>query len=90
MKATTTIDEAGRLVVPKGIRDQLKLRPGTKLRGALAGDTIEISEQPAEPRISRGKDGMRVIAGWEGFDAAEAVRDARERQIRQLEPPDNG
>jgi AbrB family looped-hinge helix DNA binding protein len=81
MSGTTTIDEAGRIVVPKAIREQMRLKAGTKLKVSLEADMLKICEEPIEPRISRRKDGMRVITGWAGYDAAQAVTEAREQQI---------
>jgi len=86
MTATLTLDKAGRLVLPKPIRDKLHLREGSKLRLDLMGDKLEISHAVPEVKIvKRGK--RRVVVGWEGFDAAKAVREMREDQVARLEAP---
>ena len=84
MTATLTLDKAGRLVLPKPVRDQLHLRAGSKLRLDLNGDEMKLTQEVPEVKIvKRGK--RRVVVGWEGFDAAKAVREMREEQVARLE-----
>ncbi len=78
MTATMTIDSAGRILLPKLMREKLKLRPGSKLKGDIVGDKIELEEELPAVKIVRGKRGLPVIMGWEGFDAAKAVREMHE------------
>ncbi len=78
-----TLDKAGRIVLPKALRDRLHLRAGSKLRAEIVGDRIQLSEDAAEARIEK-RGSRRVIVGWEGFDAAKAVREMREDQVRRL------
>ncbi len=86
MTATLTLDSAGRLVLPKPVRDKMHLRTGAKLRLDVVGDRMEITQEVPEVKIERrGK--RRVITGWEGFDAAKAVREMREDQTERLEAP---
>ena len=42
MNATVEIDKAGRIVVPKKLRDELKLVPGTRLRIERSGDRLTL------------------------------------------------
>ena len=48
---STTIDSAGRVVIPKEIRDDAGLESGTKLRIRLRGGLIEMESEPREVRI---------------------------------------
>ena len=57
-----TIDRAGRIVVPKSLRDALGLTPGTHLQMDLVGSHIEISSQASEAKIIEGPHGP-VVAG---------------------------
>lgn len=83
MTAMLTVDRAGRVVIPKTIREKMHLREGSRLRAELVGDRLEIRAEPAEVQIERrGK--RRVIVSWEGFDAAQAVREAREEHLNHL------
>jgi AbrB family looped-hinge helix DNA binding protein len=47
----TTIDAAGRIVVPKAIRQQAGLEPGTVLTVRLCEGRIEIEPAPRDVRI---------------------------------------
>lgn len=87
MTATLTIDKAGRLVLPKAMRDKLHLREGSKLKAEIVGDRIELEQDLPKTKIVRGKDGLPVVMGWEGFDAAKAVREMREDQMARLMAP---
>ncbi len=39
---TATLDKAGRIVLPKNLREKLHLKPGAKFRIEVVGDKIEI------------------------------------------------
>lgn len=86
MDATLVMDKAGRVVLPKPIRERMQLRTGARLRLEIVGDTLELTPEVPEVKVvRRGK--RRVIVGWEGFDAAKAVREMREDQVRRLDAP---
>jgi AbrB family looped-hinge helix DNA binding protein len=87
MKATLRMDKAGRIVIPKAFRQHWELQPGSMFTAEIIGDRIELREEIPQPNIVRSKNGRRVIVGWDGFDAAVAVQEARERQIKRLEAP---
>jgi AbrB family looped-hinge helix DNA binding protein len=84
MTATITLDSAGRLVLPKAIREKMHLQAGSKLRADLVGEKLEISmDVPEATIVKRGK--RRVITDWDGFDAAKAVREMRDAQVAKLD-----
>lgn len=87
MTAILTLDKAGRLVLPKPMREKLHLREGAKLKAEIVGDKIELEQETPEVKIVRKKGGRRVVVGWEGFDAAKAVREMREDQVERLLAP---
>jgi AbrB family looped-hinge helix DNA binding protein len=83
MNATLTVDKAGRVVIPKEVREKMHLREGSRLRLELVGDRLELRHEPVEVQLERrGK--RRVIVGWEGFDARQAVQEAREEHLDRL------
>jgi AbrB family looped-hinge helix DNA binding protein len=47
------IDTAGRIVVPKALRDELGLTPGTELEIAATDGRIEITPLPTTMRLHR-------------------------------------
>ena len=49
----TTIDKAGRLVVPKAIRDAAQLHPGTQVRFRLSGGCVQIEPAPLDVKLER-------------------------------------
>ncbi len=76
MTATITIDSAGRLVLPKPMRDALHLRPGSRLRAEIVGDRISLDADTGDLRVEkRGK--RRVVVGPPGFDAVKAIAESR-------------
>jgi len=79
----TTIDKAGRVVVPKPMRDELGLRGGAEIEIALVDGHIEIEPVASHIRLER-KDGRLVAMSDREMPAltAEMVRDVLE-QIRR-------
>ena len=49
----TTIDSAGRLVIPKEVRQQAQIRPGMPLEVRLREGRIEIEPAPLDITIAR-------------------------------------
>ena len=56
----TTIDHAGRLVVPKKIREEAGIQPGSELTIRVADGRIEIEPAPLEVRLV--KQGSLTVA----------------------------
>lgn len=84
MSTTITLGKAGRIVVPKSVRDLLHLREGSRLRLDVVADKLEVTPEADEVSIEkRGK--RRVVVGWKGFDAAKAVTAAREEYLERLD-----
>lgn len=82
MSATILIDAAGRLVLPKSVRDSLSLTGGDALRVDVVAGRIELTpvEAGRGPELVR-KRGMTVIARTGAtVDAARAVAAERHSQ----------
>lgn len=79
----TTIDAAGRVVIPKAIRDELGLTSGAELELTVVDRRIEI-ETPATPmRLEEREHGVAAVTDREmPVLTAENVRDALERSRR--------
>lgn len=84
----TTIDKAGRVVIPKPIRDRRRLAPGTEVEVVESGDRIELLlPDDREEAVLVEKDGRLVISATTGqpttLEETLALRDAlRERRLR--------
>lgn len=76
----TTIDSAGRIVVPKSLREELGLSAGQELELRAADGVLEI-EVPATPmRLERRRGDLVATADREMPDLApELVRETLER-----------
>jgi|BogFormECP03_OM3_1039632.scaffolds.fasta_scaffold22069_2 AbrB family looped-hinge helix DNA binding protein len=86
MNTTVTIDKAGRIVVPKPLRDKLQLQAGDSLELEDSGEEITLRPVRAKMRLHK-EDGMWVFTTGEPLpenlveDTMEAVRREREEQI---------
>ena len=79
----TTIDSAGRIVVPKRLREELGFKPGQTLELSAADGRLEI-EHPATP-MRLEKHGERLVAVADGpmpVLTSELVRETLERVRR--------
>lgn len=56
----TTIDNAGRIVVPKSLRAALRLRGGDEVEITLAGERIELAPAPRRVSLHKGPSGLLV------------------------------
>mgnify|MGYP000888585301 CR=1 FL=1 len=76
-----TIDAAGRLVIPKPVRKQLKLSAGTPLQLDVEDDTI-VLRHPTTPGALALDEGVLVLSGTLGepYD----FESMREDRIRSL------
>lgn len=82
----TTVDKAGRVVIPKPIRDRLRLVPGTAIEVVDTGDRIElIPPDDREAAVLVEKEGRLVISSdtdrtvtlEESLALRDAIRDGR-------------
>jgi AbrB family looped-hinge helix DNA binding protein len=56
----TTIDHAGRLVVPKSVRQQAGVRPGVPLRVSVRDGAVVIEIAPRDVRVIERKSPQRT------------------------------
>lgn len=85
MNTTITVDSAGRIVLPKRVRDKLQLQPGDSLELEASNQEITLRPVRAKARMQR-VDGMWVVTYGEPIpgnmveDTMEAVRRERDEQ----------
>jgi AbrB family looped-hinge helix DNA binding protein len=76
-----TIDAAGRLVVPKSLRDELGFGAGTELEVTAVDGHLEAAI-PSRVRVDEGPHGVRFAAETSERLSAEQVRGLMERGRR--------
>lgn len=83
MNTTLTIDKAGRVVLPKPVRDELQLSPGDSLELECSEEGITLRPSRANPRIYK-KQGVWVMHAGSPL-ATEAVEKTIDRIRRERE-----
>lgn len=84
MNAIVEIDKAGRIIIPKKMRDLLHLTPGTRLRIERHQHQIRIEPDVPEPHVEI-REGFPVLVGGPplaGDDVNRAIEEAREQRMR--------
>ena len=82
---TLKMDKAGRVILPKPVRDRLGLREGSDLEVEETPEGVMLKPVAARPSMLK-KRGLWVHTGKvpPGFDVVKAVQDDREDRIRKL------
>jgi len=82
---TLRMDKAGRLILPKPIRDRLGLHEGSDLEVLETPEGVVLKPVEQHPSMVK-KQGLWVHTGKlpPGFDMVQAIRDHREDRIRKL------
>ncbi len=86
MAEIVTLGKAGRLVVPKSVRERLGLKEGTRLRLKTSPGKFELAPEPEEARIEMREDGLSVILGGpprRRGDIVRAIKAGREELERR-------
>jgi AbrB family looped-hinge helix DNA binding protein len=86
MNTIVEIDKSGRIVVPKKLRDELNLTPGTRLKIERSGDTLVLEQDFPEPKLEW-VDGLWVMTGGPpttGDDFTAMIDDQRERRMHYV------
>jgi len=81
MKSTVTIDKAGRMVLPQGVRKQFGLHAGSKLDLKVTSDAIVLYSAEKKAALSK-EQGLYVHEGQPEtslLNAVESARDDRDR-----------
>jgi AbrB family looped-hinge helix DNA binding protein len=87
MVGKLTVDKAGRIVLPKPLRDELQLEPGDTLEIESIGEEITLRPLRGQAQL-RKKQGVWVFRTGEPLSASETekvvrqVRHERESQIQ--------
>jgi AbrB family looped-hinge helix DNA binding protein len=82
---TLKMDKAGRVILPKPVRDRLGLQEGGDLEILDIPEGVVLKRAELRPSMVK-KQGLWVHTGKlpPGFDIVQAIRDDREERIRKL------
>jgi AbrB family looped-hinge helix DNA binding protein len=75
----TTIDRAGRIVVPKSLRAALQLNGGDEVEITLEGERIELVPAPRQVTLLKGSNGVLTSDLDLASHGPDQVREALER-----------
>ncbi len=88
MTTEITIDQAGRVLIPKKLREELHLKPGDVLELESNGDDITIRPQKTKAKIFK-EQGIWVFSseptGESVVDLIDKMRAARSRHVMGLD-----
>jgi AbrB family looped-hinge helix DNA binding protein len=76
----TTIDRFGRVLIPKRVRDNLGLSPGTALRVEEMGRAVSLSPL-LEEVVLTDEEGVLVFTGRMGGDVGAALAEVRQDRL---------
>ena len=79
----TILDRFGRIVIPKKIRDDFNLEPGTPIRIEESEHTIILKPLHGEPNL-HWKDGVLVFSGAPIADLSNALERHREDRVNRI------
>ena len=78
-----TMDRVGRIVIPKGLRDQLGLQPDEELDASIDGHAIRLEPLAAADRVVVDRHGLAVLRSvGETRLTDKMVRDIRDSEQR--------
>ena len=80
-----TLDRAGRVVLPKNLRDELHLSPGDTLDVTVQGDEVKLRPRRSSSPLQK-KRGVWVFSTGKPMtsdEATEALHDLREQRDRK-------
>lgn len=88
MAVTITIDKAGRVVVPKPVRDRLGLEPGTELELTEWRDGVLLRPRSEHPSLVKvGRVWVHQGEPQGDLDIKASIKREREDRIRHLMQP---
>ncbi len=78
-----SIDQFGRIVIPKQVREHFALKPGSQISILETDDTIILKPQYGEPNLIE-KDGVLVFSGKSTGNIEQSVERDREERLNEL------
>ena len=79
----TTLDRFGRIIIPKDVRDDMRLEAGAVLQIEKKGEKIILQPVQGEPKITE-KKGVLVFTGTAVDDIEAAIKEHRKRRLKKM------
>jgi AbrB family looped-hinge helix DNA binding protein len=79
-----TIDKAGRVVIPKKVRDDLNLRAGDVLELEQEGGALQLRPVRAKVPMRKRKGRWVFNSGLGNWDIDAAINESREDRMREI------
>jgi AbrB family looped-hinge helix DNA binding protein len=85
MNGKVTLDQAGRLVLPKPVREALRIGPGDSLNVAIEGERVVLTPVHVRPGLQKER-GLWVFHSGKQSDVSipDLIDDVREQRSRGL------
>lgn len=85
MSVSLTVDEVGRIVLPKPVREALGIRGRARLKVEVVGEMAQLSRESSAVGPVRRRGGRLVFAGAlpAEWDSAEAVHKTRVQRLKR-------
>jgi len=84
MRLNVQMDPAGRVVLPKRVRERFRLRGGDTLALEVKGETIELRPQQAKARLERVNGVLVLVSEAPLPEGRDLVAESREERIDEL------
>ena len=84
MSTVVQIDQAGRVVLPKKLRERFRLRGGDTLSLEIKGDAIELRPQKSKARLERVNGVLVLTANLEITEGRDLVSEFRDERIDEI------
>jgi len=79
----TTLDRFGRIIIPKGVRDDMGLEAGAILQIEKEGGKIVLQPVHGEPQLME-KKGVLVFTGTAVGDVGAALHEHRKSRLKKM------
>ncbi len=86
MSSKTTLDRFGRVLIPKNIRSEIGISPGTQLEIEAHDEGLLLKPVHGEPNVTN-KEGVLVFSCTSTGDIVQSVQEQREERLDDLSIP---
>jgi AbrB family looped-hinge helix DNA binding protein len=84
MSVNVQMDSAGRVVLPKKVRERFRLRGGDSLALEIKADAIQLRPQQAKARLERVNGVLVFVTEAPILEGRDLVAESREERIDQI------